>query len=48
MFHMIMDRGGYTRPLEPINPSAFPGYPGKSLDETARIAHILTGRVANP
>jgi len=48
MFHMIMDRGGYTRPLEPINPSAFPGYPGKPLDETARIAHILTGRVANP
>ncbi len=44
LFHRIMDRGGYTRPLEPINPSTFPGEAGLFLDETGRIAEILTGR----
>ena len=46
LFHMIMDRGGYTKPLEPITPSTFPGSAGKPLDETGRVAQILTGRPA--
>ena len=39
-----MDEGGYTRPLEPITASTFPGEAGQYLDETGRIAGILTGR----
>ena len=44
LFHRIMDRGGYTNPLLPITPSSFPGAPGEHLDETRRVAEILTGR----
>ena len=44
LFHRVMDEGGYTRPLEPITASTFPGEDGKYLDETGRIAGILTGR----
>ena len=46
LFHRIMDKGDYTRPLEPITPSTFPGSAGQFLDETGRIAEILTGRKA--
>ena len=44
LFHRVMDEGGYTRPLEPITASTFPGEAGQYLDETSRIAAILTGR----
>ena len=44
LFHRIMDEGNYTRPLEPITASTFPGEAGQYLDETGRIAAILTGR----
>ena len=44
LFHRVMDEGGYTRPLEPITASTFPGEAGQYLDETSRIAATLTGR----
>ena len=47
LFHRIMDKGDYTRPLEPISAATFPGEAGQHLDETGRIAEILTGRKAH-
>lgn len=44
MFHRIMDEGGYTKPLDPTTAALFPGKAGDTLDETGRIAAILTGR----
>jgi mitochondrial fission protein ELM1 len=43
-FHQIMESAGYSKPLEPIDASSFPGTPGPELDETGRIADLLMGR----
>ena len=43
-FHQIMETAGFTKPLEPIDASTFPGQPGPGLDETGRIADLLMGR----
>ena len=43
-FHQMMESAGFTRPLEPIDASTFPGQPGPGLDETGRIADLLMGR----
>lgn len=44
LFHQIMEAGGYTHALEPINASEFPANIGPKLDETRRIAQFLLGK----
>ena len=44
LFHRIMEEGGYTRDARALAPHAFPDAPGAMLDETGRIAGLLTGR----
>ena len=44
LFHMIMQEGGYTRSTALLTPYNFMSDTGKTLDETGRIADILTGR----
>ena len=43
-FHQMLESAGFTKPLEPIDASNFPGIPGRKLDETGRIADLLMGR----
>ena len=44
LFHRIMEEGGHIRPAAAIAPGSFPDAPGPALDETGRIARLLTGR----
>lgn len=43
-FHQMLESAGFTKSLEPIDASSFPGIPGPGLDETGRIADLLMGR----
>jgi len=44
LFHRIMEKGGYTKDAKSLSPYSFPGPAGPLLDETGRIASLLTGR----
>ena len=44
LFHRILEEGGYTRDAKTLSPHTFPDPPGPVLDETGRIARLLTGR----
>lgn len=44
LFHRIMRKGGYTKIKEELVPYTFPDAAGPSLDETGRIAKLLTGK----
>ena len=42
LFHQILQKGGYTKPIEEFSPYAFPEKAGAILDETGRVARMLT------
>ena len=44
LFHRIMEEGGFTLPLLPIDASSFATNTSKPLHETKRIAHFLMGK----
>ncbi len=43
LFHKIMEKGGYVRPMGFISRTSFPGDAGHRLDEAGRIAKLLKG-----